>query len=136
VFFDFALSFCAGMFICFFLVFGCSFYLLFFLFWNVVVDCCAVLLMLIFFYVNSLLPSVLLCFRLGVRLVSACYKWLRPSETLRGMSNHNIVIKTSQSISVELWQTKLHGFHLRWDLNVPSWLGGRAICCFACFLSL
>jgi len=47
--FDFTLSFCAGMFIRFSLVFGCSFNLFFFLFWNVLVDCCAEL----FFYINT-----------------------------------------------------------------------------------
>jgi len=36
-----------------------------------------------------------------------------------------------------LWQSGFHGFHLRWVLlNVPWRLGGRAICCFAYFLSL
>jgi len=33
MFFYFVLSFCAGMIVCFFLVFGCTFYLFFFLFW-------------------------------------------------------------------------------------------------------
>jgi len=37
------------MFICFSLFFGCSFYLFFFLFWNVLVDCCAAL----FFYIDT-----------------------------------------------------------------------------------
>ena len=43
---------------------------------------------------------------------------------------------SSQSVSVELWQAGLHGFHQRWDLlNVPWGLEERrAICCFACFL--
>jgi len=57
--FDFGLTFCAGMCICFFLLFRCFFYLFFFLFWNDLVDCCAVLLMLIFFYIK-ILPVALL----------------------------------------------------------------------------
>ena len=70
------------------------------------------------------------------RLVSLCYEWLRPRETLRGLSNQNRYQDSSQSLSDDLWQAGLHGFHLRWDLlNVPWWLKGRAICCFA-YLSL
>jgi len=34
------------------------------------------------------------------QLVSLCYEWLRPSDELRGLSNHYIVIKTFRRASV------------------------------------
>jgi len=124
------------MFICFFLVFGC-FFCLFISFFGLLVDCCAALLMLISFYTNTASSSPVSGCVYEKRPVSVCYEWPRPSETLRGLYHHNIVIKTSQSVSVELWQAGLRGFHLRWDLlNVPWRQEGRAIYCFAYFLSL
>ena len=53
---------------------------------------------------------------------------LRPiyTEELPGVAAHDSLQK--------LWQAGLHGFHLRWDLNEPWPLEGRAICCFAYFL--
>jgi len=36
----------------------------------------------------------------GKQVVSLCYEWLRPSDTLRGLSNHYIVIKTLRRASV------------------------------------
>ena len=114
VLFDFVLSFaCCHVYLFLISGFIYSFPPFKSIYWSHLVDCCAVTLMLICIYIDTASsPHV---FQVGcIRLIiCARYERLRPSNTLRGLSNHNIVMKTSQNVSVEHWQTQLHGFHLR-----------------------
>jgi len=100
MFFYFVLSFCAGMIVCFFLVFGCTFYLFFFLFWVLSWLLCSITSVHILSHEYYQQSSCVSGWVHDKQLVSLCYEWLRPSDTLRGLSNHYIVIKTLRRASV------------------------------------
>jgi len=83
-----------------FLVFGCSFYLFYFLFWILSSLLCSITNANIFLHRYYQQSPCVSGWVQDKRLVSSCYEWLRPSDTLRGLSNHYIVIKTLRTASV------------------------------------
>jgi len=82
------------MIVCFFLVFGSSFYLFFFLFWVLSWLLCSITSAHIILHEYWQQSSCVSVWVHNKQLVSLCYKWLQPSDTLGGLSNHYIVIKT------------------------------------------
>jgi len=100
MFFDFVLSFHAGMIICIFLVFGCSFYLFFFLFWVLIWLLCSYTIAHILLHEYCQQSSCVSGWVHDKQLVSLCHELLRPSDTFRGLSNHYIVIKNLRRASV------------------------------------
>ena len=114
--FDFTLSFCAGMFFSFSLAFGCSFYLFFFLFWNILVDCCAEL----FFYINTTSSSPV--FQVGYMTRKRVLRMVTTQRNApRTIKPQHRYQDSSHSVSVQLWQAWLHGFHLRCWTCLGGW---------------
>jgi len=85
---------------CFFLVFGYSFYLFFFLFWILSWLLCSITSAHILLHEYCQQSSCVSGWVHDKRLVSLCCEWLRPSDTLRELSTHYIVIKTLRRASV------------------------------------
>jgi len=132
VLFDFVLSFaCCHVYLFLISGFIYSFPPFKSIYWSHLVDCCAVTLMLICIYIDTASsPHV---FQVGcIRLIiCARYERLRPSNTLRGLSNHNIVMKTSQNVSVEHWQSFMVSICVVLRSPEFAWAGGKT-----CFLLL
>ena len=88
------------MIICFFLVFGYFFYLLFFIFWILSWLLCSITKAHILLHKYCRQFSCVSGCLHNKWPESLCYEWLQPSDTLRGLSNHYIVIKTLHRASV------------------------------------
>ena len=86
--------------ICFFLVFRCSFCLFFFFFCILSRLLCSITNTHILLHTCCQQFSCVSGWVHDKRLVSLCCEWLRPSDTLRGLSNHYIVIMTLRTASV------------------------------------
>jgi len=84
---------------------------------------------------TRVLSSFYICFRLP--LISVLRINILHSKTPRRQSNRKIVYQgSSQSVNVETWPTKQHGFHLHCvEISWTWYLARRVIWYFACFIS-